>query len=264
MNNNIKGIFFDFDWTLFDHKTKSFIPSAIKAINDIQKQGVKIFINSARSYFSLKGLKTFENLNFDGYSVSNGGAAFLKNEVLYAHYLNKEKVKEIRDILDKHNVSYMISTLKTAYIKNVNNDKNVKTFYEIFYEPYPKDIKDYKDEDVLAIQVYIAKDKDFILDEIKGVTKDRFFDCNVEITTKLFSKKEGIEAIINHYGYKKEEIAAFGDDVNDIDMFNHVKYGICLGNGKEEVKPYAYFVTTNIEDDGILNGLKHLGLIDEK
>ena len=45
-------------------------------------------------------------------------------------------------------------------------------------------------------------------------------------------------------------------------MFKLVKYGICMGNGKDEAKKYAYHITTNIEDDGIRNGLKFLGLID--
>ena len=36
----------------------------------------------------------------------------------------------------------------------------------------------------------------------------------------------------------------------------------CMGNGKDEAKKYAYHITTNIEDDGIRNGLKFLGLID--
>ena len=63
--SNIKAAFFDFDWTLFDHKTHSFTESAIKSINQIQAKGIKIFINSARSYYSLQSLKTFDIFNFD-------------------------------------------------------------------------------------------------------------------------------------------------------------------------------------------------------
>ena len=136
MKQKIKAVFFDFDWTLFDHKTHTFVPSAIDAINQIQKNGVKIFINSARSYYSLAGLNTFENLHFDGFVVSNGASTFLKDKILYAHFLCKEKVEEIRNVLEKENVSYMISTINDAYIKNVDNDSNVKRFYEVFYEPY--------------------------------------------------------------------------------------------------------------------------------
>ena len=45
-------------------------------------------------------------------------------------------------------------------------------------------------------------------------------------------------------------------------MFQMVKYGICLGNGKDEAKKYAYYVTDNIENDGLFNALKHFNIID--
>ena len=64
-------------------------------------------------------------------------------------------------------------------------------------------------------------------------------------------------------GFSKDELAAFGDDYNDIDMFNLVGHGICMGNGVEEVKKKASWVTTPIEQDGIKNGLIHLGVIEK-
>lgn len=80
----IKAVFFDLDWTLFDHKTCSFIPSATAAINEAQASGVKTFIDSARSYYALRELGTFEKIPFDGFVVNNGGAAFTMDNVLYA------------------------------------------------------------------------------------------------------------------------------------------------------------------------------------
>ena len=44
--NNIKAAFFDFDWTLFDHKTRTLIDSAVESIKEIRSKGVKVFINS--------------------------------------------------------------------------------------------------------------------------------------------------------------------------------------------------------------------------
>ena len=79
----IKAIFFDFDWTLFDHKTKSFNAKSIKALKKLHKKGVKLIINSARTYYSLKNLHTFDVYSFDGFVVSNGGAAIFNNKVLY-------------------------------------------------------------------------------------------------------------------------------------------------------------------------------------
>ena len=54
---------------------------------------------------------------------------------------------------------------------------------------------------------------------------------------------------------------AFGDDTNDIPMFNIVKYGICMGNGNQEAKKHAFYITSNIEEDGIKNALEHFNVI---
>ena len=48
---------------------------------------------------------------------------------------------------------------------------------------------------------------------------------------------------------------------NDIEMMKYCKYSIFIKNGNELCKEYATYVTTDCEDDGIYNGLKHYGLI---
>ena len=259
--NNIKAAFFDFDWTLFDHKTHSFIESAIKSINQIQAKGIKIFINSARSYYSLQSLKTFDIFNFDGFVVSNGGAAFTKNKILYAHYLNKPTAKKIIDICKENQISYLISTLKTSYIEVFEDKSNVEKFYNVFYEGYPLPIEDYNQEDIIAIQIFSESSKDDLFKDIKDAKPNRFFEYCLEFTSKEFVKSEGIEVIISEIGYKVDEICAFGDDLNDIDMFKLVKYGICMGNGNPIAKTHAFHVTTNIDEDGILNALKFLQIL---
>ena len=53
LNGKVKIVFFDFDWTLFDHRTYEIKPSALKAINLLKDNGIKIVINTGRSYYSL-------------------------------------------------------------------------------------------------------------------------------------------------------------------------------------------------------------------
>ena len=60
----------------------------------------------------------------------------------------------------------------------------------------------------------------------------------------------------------KEEIMAFGDAENDIDMLEYAGIGIAMGNGDDGVKAVADFVTRDIDEDGIAYALKHFGLID--
>ena len=75
------------------------------------------------------------------------------------------------------------------------------------------------------------------------------------------SKAEGIKKLIEKLGFKMENVYAFGDGLNDIEMLQTVGTGIAMGNALDIVKEYADLVTTNVEDDGIVNGLKEVGLL---
>ncbi len=261
--DKIKAIFFDFDWTLFDHQIRDFNKLGVEAINKAHEKGIKLIINSARSYYSLKGLHTFEKIKFDGFVTSNGGSCILGSKTLYADFYKKEVSDKVLKFLNEHNLSYNLICQFNTFIK-VTDEKIVKDFYSVFYEPFPLDIKEYKDEEILAFQVFITEENDAELKELINSLKlryDRFAENNVEISPIEFLKSKGIETIFNHLNIKKEEGMAFGDDLNDISMFKIVKYGICMGNGKDEAKKEAFYVTDRIEENGIYNALKKFEII---
>lgn len=54
---------------------------------------------------------------------------------------------------------------------------------------------------------------------------------------------------------------AFGDSNNDAEMIKAAGHGIAMGNACNELKAIADYVTTDIDEDGIMNALKHFELI---
>lgn len=259
----IKAIFLDFDWTLFDHKTRSFNEKGVEGLNKAHEKGVKLIINSARTYYALEGLNTFKLIPFDGYVVSNGGACILNGKTIYADFIKTDIKHDLLSLLESNKFGFNVITELKTYIK-VTDKKRVDDFYSVYYEPYPLDFAIYQNEEVLAIQVFCYENEE---EEIKTFCKtnnlrfNRFADNNVEITSCEFLKSKGINAIYDALELNKNEAMAFGDDINDIPMFEKVKYGICMGNGKGEAKKEAFYVTDNIENDGLYKALKHFEII---
>ena len=58
-----------------------------------------------------------------------------------------------------------------------------------------------------------------------------------------------------------EETVAIGDSSNDVAMMKRAGRSIAMGNGTDEVKSLADYVTTAVEDDGIWNALNWLGAL---
>ena len=61
--------------------------------------------------------------------------------------------------------------------------------------------------------------------------------------------------MIDYYGISLDETMAFGDGGNDIQMLSHVGLGVAMGNARDEVKKYAKYVTSDVDNDGISRAL---------
>ena len=83
----------------------------------------------------------------------------------------------------------------------------------------------------------------------------------IEINPAGISKATGIRKVCEMLDIPNENTFAFGDSANDLEMLAYVAHSIAMGNGTEEVKNTAEYVTRSVDEDGILHGLKHYGLI---
>ena len=74
-------------------------------------------------------------------------------------------------------------------------------------------------------------------------------------------KGKGILAMARHEGFDPSRTMAFGDGGNDTSMILQAGIGIAMGNAIDALKHQADYVTTSVDDDGILNALRHFNVI---
>lgn len=85
---------------------------------------------------------------------------------------------------------------------------------------------------------------------------------NGEISIKGITKATGLKQITNYLNIPIEDTIAIGDSLNDLDILQEAGLSICMGNGADECKKIADFVTKDISDDGLAYALKHFNLAD--
>ena len=94
-----------------------------------------------------------------------------------------------------------------------------------------------------------------------------YFDCNirnhtlVEYMVKGCSKAGGMQVLLDHLGVSREDTLAVGDSTNDLPMFLAAGHTACMGDGMEELKQHAEFITGTVLEDGIQRALRHFYLI---
>lgn len=257
-NKQIKIIFTDIDWTLFDHHSLKYPRSGLRALNKARKNGYKIIICSARCYKSFSAVKALEKIPHDGYICSGGGIAYVEGKYLYREAINPDIVKQFVERADK--LGYELQLIGPTYSFLTLPENDLASGYYKYWLEYHPPVKKYEGEEVTSILLFClhGQEKDF---------KDfplyfyRFYDSGVDVTEKPYLKSTGIRAVLDYYGYDKSQALAIGDDIPDVEMFNEVGTSIAMGNGKEECKQHASYITDNIEKHGLKKALKHYKII---
>lgn len=72
------------------------------------------------------------------------------------------------------------------------------------------------------------------------------------------SKADGVRRIVEALGGTLDEVIAFGDDTNDIEMIRDAEIGIAMANAVEPVKAVADRVTASHDEDGVAIVLEEL------
>ena len=80
----------------------------------------------------------------------------------------------------------------------------------------------------------------------------------LEVTNKRATKGNGVEYLRKYLGISKDNVFVFGDSGNDVSMIKRFKNSVAMGNGIEEVKKHAKYVTKTVDEAGVSYALKEI------
>ncbi|WP_127850084.1 Cof-type HAD-IIB family hydrolase [Lacticaseibacillus hulanensis] len=86
-------------------------------------------------------------------------------------------------------------------------------------------------------------------------------DTFLEIMNPGAGKGNALKLLAADINIAPAEIAVFGDERNDISMFDFAGTAVAMGNGSDLAKAHATMVTTSNDEDGIAVALAKLGII---
>ena len=263
-NSDIKIIFTDIDWTILNHGHNQHIydMESIDALKKAQENGVKVFISTARPYESLKLTGFFDIFKPDGMVLSNGGVIFIGDKIIYHDFMEPELVKRIYEVAKKRDIVIQFVDEYDRWISAPINE-TAQHYFDVYFEKLPE-IRGYNGENVSGVLLFCEADQDEeIIKEINHPELDvfRLFPYAIDIRHHLIRKNDGVQRVLDYYGYSGEDALAIGDDIPDIHMFLLCKNSVALGNGHLDAKKAATYVTDHIDEHGVAKALKHFNII---
>lgn len=80
----------------------------------------------------------------------------------------------------------------------------------------------------------------------------------LEIANPQISKSVALSHLCERLGIRREEVIAFGDGMNDLDMIEWAGCGVAMENGPEALKAVADRVTAHVKEDGVARVLEEI------
>ena len=260
VQQRISAVFFDIDGTLLSHKTGVVPESTRQAIFKLRDKGIHAIICTGRDLVELEKLP-LNDLPFDGFLTLNGNLCLDENKQLFAgNEIDPGEVDILVRIFRASKIPFVLIGEKNRYINYVDDiviDTQANTKGTI------PDIGEYKGEKIYQCLAFV-KDRERLMLEnmLDECIITSWNETGIDIISKHGGKAKGLEKFIEKYGLLRGETMAFGDGENDIDMIRYAGIGVAMGNAIKNLKSAADYITTDIDDDGIANALKHFGLID--
>ncbi|WP_433773716.1 Cof-type HAD-IIB family hydrolase [Bacillus wiedmannii] len=256
-----KVVFFDVDGTLLSEIDRSMHESTKEAIQKLIDKGIHVVVTTGRPY-SL--CSQFKGLGVNTFISANGAHIKCEEDVIHKSVLSSEIVHEISSFaeLHGHGVSYFTEEFAMNGIAS-NEERVMRALNETLnLEQYPDKIRNLSEE-VYCICLYADEtEAQKFIENYPMLTFDRFHSYVINVLEDSnVSKLTAIEKVLEHLKICKSEAIAFGDGGNDIEMLQYVGLGIAMGNGREELKESADFVTKKSSEGGISFALKELGII---
>jgi len=249
-----------------------------KTISNLTQLKIKHYIEEGHGFAIATGRMhpagkiVTQQLDYDGFLISCNGAVVkhLKtDEVIQAIALEKSMVEEVVNECRKYDAYFHLYTIDTIYAEKEMHLAKIYAddmsllpdrfkFEVCFMNNLDKIIENnaiYKIGIYSEVAEYFQALKNHFrdYDTIEACVS---LETSFDIMAKGVNKATGIKALESYYHIDRENVIAFGDNENDVDMIEYAGIGVAMENATDLLKEKADFVTKKNDEDGIVFALE--------
>ncbi|HGP9783416.1 TPA: Cof-type HAD-IIB family hydrolase [Streptococcus pneumoniae] len=292
----VKAVFFDIDGTLVNNR-KSVLKSTKDAIKIVKEQGVLVGVATGRGPFFVKEL--MDDLDLDFAVTYNGQYIFSKDRVLFTSPISKLHLRHLISYAKKEGTEIALGTKDamlgskimsfglgsfsqriSRFVPSVLTRTVSQSFNRMVSKVVPQ-----KEEDLLhlmnqpiyqVLMLMTPEESEKAAADFEDLKLTRSNPFASDVINQGNSKLEGIRRVGKEYGFDLNQVMAFGDSDNDLEMLAGVGMSVAMGNGSSSVKEAAKHITTSSvkeaakhittsnQQDGIHKALEHFGVLSSE
>lgn len=248
-----KAVFSDIDGTLLNSQHQ-ITPKTEEAIKNVLKQGVPFIPVSARPPYAITPYT--EQLGAQHGMICYSGALILDKNLtaLYSVTLEPQDLQKLNELLANFmplSISYYAAL--DWFCNDVNNDwiKQESEITGLSAKSMQDNLTEVHKILVMGSAEEIQRVEPVLKQALPHLSIHRSKDEYLEITNSATTKAKAIQFMAQHLGISAEQVIAFGDNFNDLDMLQYAGLSVAMGNAPDAIKQVAKEVTATNNEDGI-------------
>ncbi len=270
---NYELIISDFDNTLTDEKNN--VPKQVKkAISEYVECGGIFAVCTGRMLRSI--MPQVKKLGLKGLVAANQGiviADIESGEIIKSGGMTSDEAAVVCRAVERLNQPINLYAGDNIYTDIPKSNKHLKLYEKIVQvkalHPEGK-ISDFAQNNNLSYQkiaVLVApNERQRVYDALCEELGDKFdVTCSasvlVEVSPYGETKGKAVEFLASHFNIPIEKTIAVGDNLNDLSMIKAAGIGACVGNGVEELKRAADYVSLSSKEGGIAQIIARYGFV---
>lgn len=257
----IKIFFSDVDGTLLNKQsmlTKKTIDACIK----VQVLNIPFVLNSGRYTSNLKNLAHIISVDkYQGYTIGNDGSeiwSFKENKFLYLQQLTNEMTINLGNWLLNYepNMILIFCSINNVYVNKIIPEQFKNLVDQLKLNVI--NINNYEEIKELVSKIIVvllpqgkSKLQNFsqsFAKEFNDLTISNYGPNIYSIGRKNVNKGTAIKWLCEYLKIKCEDACAFGDNVNDISMFNTVGHKMIMANATDDIKKLGTTILANDQE----------------
>lgn len=222
------------------------------------QRDIKFVVASGNQYYQLKSF--FDDLDTQiSYVAEGGGYVVDKEQEIYCGKLEPEQVTQVLEWISRTpGINTIVCGRKGAYVL-CGTDEDFISRMRRYYHRLTK-VHQYAEIDDTIFKFalsYVEDDVYPLMGEVNAnlggiVAPVTSGHGSVDLIISGNHKACGLQKIQQIYGIPDDEVLAFGDSGNDLEMLSYAGYGFAMENASAPAKAAAKYVAPSNRDEGVL------------
>jgi Cof subfamily protein (haloacid dehalogenase superfamily) len=264
--NNIRLIATDLDGTLFNSQ-RVVSPTTLQVLKRVQQAGIQIMVTTGRPFFAVSHL--VESWGMDLPMICSGGAllaAGREGPVLSEFSFHSKAEMDFLISFARQQDGLMVGETKDRSIW-FSSDSFAKKRGTNLLEDTQHATRTYRpevdfDRPLLKLCLIVEASKMKLAAEALAHLQSLDYAYagyeDFDLTAKGVNKGKALKAYAEYTGIPQEQIAAFGDQLNDVSLLSYAGLPIAMENAQPALKAVAEWVVPSNDEDGVAQGLERI------